>query len=311
MANNKYKYIVNRINQINSDVKAEVVINDLIRNGAIHEEDFRISPIGQFKRAYDYDIDKAESKTNDLDQTYINIILNRDSIYDMLPQAISHDKPHGELNKDVGDMVEEYKKINKQRKEAQLFYNPYENELFSFLLHMENKETQLLSSFNKGLPHELLQEFWDIPSDIPERILSKYLKILPHLHEIIGDTELTVALLSFIVEEDITYDIHKYNVVEDKDSQTSLSDLRLGVNSVTGNSFVDYGYYLHIHIGPIINSSYIDFLPDQKYSTFLTDFYAKFFPLEVEITTNLLIKSEEEKFDMAQEKNFLGYSTRI
>ncbi len=311
MNEDKLKEIVEKVNQISSDVKAEVVINDIIRNGVLNEEDFKVSPMGQFKRAFDFDIDKAQLEVNHLDYSYINFLLNRDGFYDILPQAMNHGQPHSELQKDVEDMVDDYKKINTQRKEAQLFYNPYENELFGFLIQIENKEQQLLSSFNKGLPNEILLKFWDIPRDIPEKILSKYLKILPHLHEIIGDTALCVELLSFILEEEITYQVKKYKLVDDNENQTSLSELQLGVNSITGNSFIDYGYYLNLNIGPIQNSNYIDFLPNQKYSSFLDDFYSRFFPVEVEINTNLVINSEEEKLDMSNEKNFLGYSTRI
>ena len=76
------------------DIKAEAVIADLIENGLKPDEFVAINK-GIFKRRYARDIDSINSLKLENTQSISAFNLNRDGLYDSLPEGLFHKKSGG------------------------------------------------------------------------------------------------------------------------------------------------------------------------------------------------------------------------
>ena len=130
----KLEDIAQKLEDVNFDIKIEVLLAELIKNFPELKNHFLITNKGQFTRNYRRDI--LQTSTHNFDTTvlpYLLIELSRDGFYDMLPEGVFHYPTASEVRQDVADMTREYKKKKKEEQEARVFFTPFENEfLFNF-----------------------------------------------------------------------------------------------------------------------------------------------------------------------------------
>ena len=81
--------LINMINSYPSDIKAEVLMADLIQEG-FAESDFIVFFDSLFKRKYSSDILKAEKVFINDYQELLGIFVARDGLYDLLPEGLFH-----------------------------------------------------------------------------------------------------------------------------------------------------------------------------------------------------------------------------
>ncbi|MGA9639356.1 MAG: hypothetical protein WBQ70_12750, partial [Flavobacterium sp.] len=125
--------VVEEIEAIPYDIRAEVIANELIENYAIHHDEIAISNVGQFSRAYRSDVLAATVHLDDYgNQEYVTLALSRDSIYDSLPEGFTHSLSENNGDKSVVKMIKEHKYQKKQEAEARKFFAPFENEIFHY-----------------------------------------------------------------------------------------------------------------------------------------------------------------------------------
>ncbi|WP_435524204.1 hypothetical protein [Chryseobacterium indoltheticum] len=125
----KLNNLAKQITSLKHDIRAEVLINNLLKNDDIRESQYIISKEGQFSRAYRFDVLDADVVDYDLDSTHLlKLELSRDSFYDMLPENLTHTPRNDSPEKDADRMVKEYQ-IQKSNRRRQ--------ELFSSLLRMK------------------------------------------------------------------------------------------------------------------------------------------------------------------------------
>lgn len=110
-----------------ADLRAEVVAAELIEHG-INQEDITFNFKGIKRRAYSRDIANIKLPTDD-DENY-KFIINRESIYDSLPEAIFHQPLNSKPFKSKAEILDEIKIQREEEIEARKFFNPIENVLF-------------------------------------------------------------------------------------------------------------------------------------------------------------------------------------
>jgi len=110
------EHIVTLINALKYDIRAEVIVNNLLENKEIHNEQFVVQREGQFARAYRFDVLSSEITDYDDATQFLKLNLSRDSIYDMLPEGITHQSINDESQKGVNTMIKEYNIRKKQQK---------------------------------------------------------------------------------------------------------------------------------------------------------------------------------------------------
>ena len=305
--------IADVIRTLEHDIRAEVIINSLQENNDITEEDYVISKEGQFSRAYRFDVLDSRIVDYNYDSTQmLSLDLSRDSMYDMLPEGITHSSKNDSLEKDVDMMIREYKNLKKQQRWARKFFQPFENEMFRFGVRTENFENEFLYGLNGSAAPEMFYDFWNIDRDFPPLLVSKFIRLLPFAYKIVGNIPLAAHILSVLLEESVVVNDRDYQEYADESQGISLGETRLGLDSITGTRYDDYSRHLDIKIGPLEKSSFTDFIHDGKKKEFTEIFYEHFFPLEVEIKTIIVIPKHKQNFEFnTAEVPILGYNTNI
>lgn len=309
----KLNKLSEQITSLKYDIRAEVIINNLLKNKDIDESQYIISKQGQFSRAYRYDVLDSELVDYDFDATQmLKIAISRDGFYDMLPENLIHAARNDSPGKDVDGMIREYQIQKKQEKASRLFFQPFENEIFSYGVTIEGFEQDFLSDLNGFLVPDMFYDFWGISRELPSLLVSKLIRILPYAYKIVGNVELACQILSSLIEEKVSTSTKAYQKYKDEDQSILLGNARLGLELITGNSYDDYSSHFNLQIGPLENSHFSDYIHDGAMKKFVDLFYEYFFPIEVEIETTILLPEDKEHFEMTEIQNsILGYNTRI
>jgi len=305
--------LAKQITSLKHDIKAEVIINNLLKNKDIDELQYVIFKDGQFSRAFRFDVLDSDVVDYDLDANQmLKIVLSRDGFYDMLPQNLIHAARNDSPEKEVDGMIREYKIQKKQQKESRLFFQPFENEIFSYGVQIESFEQDFLSDLNGFLVPDMFYDFWGISRDLPSLLVSKFIRILPFAYKIVGNIDLACEILSSLLEEKVTTSSKTYQKYMDEDQSILLGVSRLGLELITGNSYDDYSSHFNLQIGPLKKSNFSEYIHDGAMKKFVDLFYEYFFPIEVEIETVILLPEEKESFEFTSQQNsILGYNTRI
>lgn len=309
----KLNNLATHITSLKNDIRAEVIINNLLKNGDIDESQYVVFKQGQFSRAFRYDVLDSGIVDYDLDANQIlKIALSRDSFYDMLPENLIHAARNDAPEKDVDGMIKEYQVQKKQQKAARLFFQPFENEIFSYGVEVEGFEQDFLSDLNGFLVPEMFYDFWGISKELPPLLVSKFIRILPYAYKIVGNIDLACQILSSLIEEKVKTNTKDYQKYHDEDQSILLGEARLGLELITGNSYDDYSSHFNLQIGPLENSNFSEYIHNGAMKKFVDLFYEYFFPLEVEIETTILLPETKENFEFSSHQNsVLGYNTRI
>jgi len=309
----KLNNLAKQITSLKHDIRAEVLINNLLKNDDIRESQYIISKEGQFSRAYRFDVLDADVVDYDLDSTHLlKLELSRDSFYDMLPENLTHTPRNDSPEKDADRMVKEYQIQKKQQKAARAFFQPFENEIFSYGVEIEGFEQEFLSELNGFLAPEMFYNFWGIGKDLPSLLVSKFIRILPYAYKIVGNVELACEILSSLIEEKVTIRNNGHQRYQNEEQSILLGESRLGLELITGNSYDDYSSHFNLQIGPLERTNFSDYIHDGVMKKFVDLFYDYFFPIEVEIETTILLPQEKENFEFSTEENsILGCNTRI
>lgn len=303
--------LAEEINSISYDIRAEIIVNELIESSALASDEIVISNAGQFSRSYRSDVLGALVQDDNYSkQDCLTLNLSRDSMYDALPEGFVHSLKENNADKSVRQMIKEHKYQKKQENEARNFFTPFENEIFHYRTKIESVERDFLYKLNGSKPLEFFYDFWGLPHDYPSVLVSKFIQLLPYTYKIVGDIDLSCKCLASIIEEKVQYSITSSKEYSDEREQISLGEYRLGVDFICGNNYMDYSLNVTIEIGPLINKSFENYIHDGKIKAFITCFYEHFFPMEAEVKTILLLNQETEEFNFNKQP-VLGYTTRI
>ncbi|PQL94153.1 type VI secretion system baseplate subunit TssG [Apibacter adventoris] len=303
--------VKDRINSLQDDLKAEVIISELLDKLDSEESSFLIDMKGQFKRPFRKDVLNAEIIDFKYDDTqFVKVNLSRDGIYDTLPERMFHEPQSGKPKIEVSEMTQEYKSNRNEEIYARKFFQPFENEFFLKALERENLEKEILLELNGSKPIEFFYEFWELNNEIPQILMTKLIRILPYTYKIVGDLELTVNCLSYLLEEKVKISEKTYKEQSSPEKEQSLGNCRLGLDMISGNEYMDYSLYLEFKIGPLKKTSFLEYIHQGKIKKFIELFYEYFLPMEIDVKTTILLNQDIEAFSL-KELSILGITTRI
>lgn len=303
--------IKKRINNFKFDLKAEVIISEILEQVDSKEQNILVDHKGQFKRPFRKDVLGAEIVNFNYDITeYVKVNLSRDGIYDTLPEGITHQLVADTPKKMVSDMTKEYKIHKKEEEYARKFFFPFENEFFLKAIERENIEKEILLELNGSKPLDFFYDFWHIDRELPPVLVSKLIRILPYLHKIVGNLDMTVHCLSYLLEEEVEIAEQGYKEQSSSEEEINLGNCRLGLDMISGSAYMDYSLYLEFKIGPLQKTSFLDYIHQGKLKKFIELFYEYFLPMEVDVKTTILLEKETEVFNLT-ENTILGITSRI
>lgn len=313
-----YKNITNSIKSDLSDIRAEILIADLIDKGIDLEKIFVI-PEGLFNRNYSKDVLDVHV---DVVRNVIAFQLTRDGLYDLLPQGLFH--PVNRLgNKDAKERKKEFEKQKHEELNARKFFSPFDNEFFQQGVKMEVEMIKLMRE-----PWAAFKRLFFIDTDIPDNFCQRFITFLPFANEVKGDIELTAYCLSEIIGEKVSFSSYYLNKKLTSNNPNNFSPSvkpSLGESFICGDNFRESmpAWEFTVILEDDSNlSNYADL--ESGFGRILITKYCEYFvPVEVEIETKIickrtnpltLISSLDDKTLFTKDRNteiFLGYNTSI
>ncbi|MDX8340117.1 hypothetical protein SLH46_13040 [Draconibacterium sp. IB214405] len=308
--------IINVVKTIYEDIRAEAVMAELLENG-ISSEDFIVRPKGLFKRRYSRDIDRVDDCDLANYQKVMELYLNRDGLYDSLPQGLFHKKTGNELDKER-KFSEDSVELKKEENEARLFFLPFENELFFQRVQLELEERNILSRFSEKIFNDIYPELWNLHRSINREYVYRMVLFLHLAHKIAGNLLLTAKCLEAVIGEKVEVErgsltTNSSTSGTDVINSSPLGACKLGVNLVTGFQPGNRQFCIGFKIGPLTSIQPKEFLKDAPMSRFLECFYNYFVPVEFNVSTSIIVDTSKQNFELKEQESgpVLGYETAI
>lgn len=305
--------LVNRIESTHEDIRAEVIVSDLLA-GKLRSEDLSIRFNGQQKRAKSQDIAGVDVIQKRHSRSQLEITLNRDSIYDTLPEGIFHQPSVKKQAGSVSAMVDEYRRQQEEEEEARQFFAPFENELFFQKSLIESEEFKQLFQIQQSRLQGPVLKKLGINPDLPRAFTSRLLRMLPYSSKIAGDTERTEQMLSLLLKNDVAIEADQFSASETSKYQSQLGNTTLGADTVAGNRVVPDHFLMQLAIGPISKKELLLYKNNGWKKDALQTIINFFIPVEWDVVLQFEIREgDAESFflNKNQPDARLGYTTTL
>lgn len=307
MTDSKSPYLFNQ----NPDLKLEFVLGELLESG-MDPDEVVVNALGIFRRRYGKDIAGngiRDYKANK--RQYLNIDINRNGIYDLLPRGLFHQPQNRKSNISSIQAIEEYKLQMQIEKDTRSFFLPFEQELYRLLLFLETEERKSIFDIQNVMRSQEYIDFWNIPDYFNDRQICNLLYILPLASFIVGNYKLTKLCFESILNDriEITESLPVNHRVTEA-GFTELNSVCLGVDFVIGENYREVSYGLDVFIHPSQTEDIIGYLDGGeklKMLRFISDY---FLPFDCDVTTHIV---SEGLFELSEEHHHsrLGISTCI
>ena len=229
---------IERLNHLPVDLRAEVVVADLLENG-VSLDDLILDPSGGFRRAFGRDIDHAEW-TEAQPSQWLRIYLNRDGLYDRLPEGLFHQPTTNESNPTKDEWLREMALQQEREKAARLFFLPLEQEFFRQRVRIEQEERAYLPGGSQASPEENeLVQFWNLPPFLTPDQVHRLLYLLPLVYRMAGDLDYMAACFEAVLEEPVRLQLEPPGGVPFTTETAPLGQWQLGVDSLLDGLLMD------------------------------------------------------------------------
>ncbi|MFN7846380.1 MAG: type VI secretion system baseplate subunit TssG [Bacteroidota bacterium] len=301
------------IKTIHTDFRAEVILAELQKMG-LDAHDYIISLDSLFERRFGKDLKAVSIDENKSGVRYLNVKLNREGIYDGLPQALIHSSlvKKSKPKRNAKEMVDEIKIRRAEEAAARKFFSPFENEIFNYRINLEREERRILHAYQNNVSYtEKVDYFWNLPKIMNPKEKSTLLFLLPILHRITGDFKKTEACYSAVLNVPVAVKIIKSMAVK-VPNQTG-TEIRLGANFICGTQVHDSNPYVEVSLGPMNNDKIKDFLPGSRGRKVIDALNNYFMPIEAEVCIKTVAENSLEKFviNKTNAQGRIGITTRL
>lgn len=286
--------------------RCEAVCASFLEAG-ISIEQIKTNPKGTFRKSYGDDIEKISVEDNK-DQYNIDIELNRDSIYDKLPEGLFHQTKGGRYVKTVKDAVDEHKKFREEERYARSFFAPIEQMIFRYRIYTEQAEREALFDLQNGKLNSGFYRFWGLEDDLPQPEVGKLLYLMPYGFFIRGNEEATIAALNYILNKEVQLEKSVQPDCFSLNDFVSMPSCRLGMDTVLGHSTSEIIPVWTFKIGKVRADEIIDFVEGAPYGKLLKRFSEVFVPVEIDVVFDFIaVENGENEFF----NSVLGYGVCI
>jgi len=274
-----------QITKFNADqyhlLKAEALCAELMSNGLAFD-DLAVRFIGAFRKSYRNDIEALEPAAGG--ERRLTISINRDGLYDNLPEGLFHQTKGGRHTSSLTNMVGEYRRYREEERQARKFFQPLEQELFRYAVQVEEEERKLRFGMLNGNLENEFYRFWNIDNGIPRRPASLLVLIMPWLKQIKGNMQLTAKALSIIVGKPVSAAVRIMEVFTGEGASFALGEqeVLLGIDSVCGNSVTEPNVQWVFTLSDMEEDELAQYTPDRPYGKLLRRFEELFIPMDVE-----------------------------
>lgn len=291
-----------------ADLRAEVVAAEIIEHG-IKQDDITFNFKGIKRRPYSRDIANIKLPTDD-NENY-KFIVNRESIYDSLPEAIFHQPLNSKPFKSKAEILDEIKIQREEEIEARKFFYPIENEFGQIRLLLELSERKSNDNFSGSAVIQLFYKLFGTVSYFNNSQIAILLSLLPNIYELKGEFNILSKYYTLLLGDEFRIElkcekrIHKVPIID--------KEMVLGVSSLTSDHLVYFEQVVYLNIKvkePSRIALYLNDGPCLKTLNFLNDYLM---PFEFEKKIELILNENNRKAILGDLKSpaFLGANSYI
>ena len=285
-------------------LKPEVFCAEINQNG-LQFEKMIIKHDGGFKKSYRNETGKVCFVYNDKSQQEeMEISINRNGIYDRLPEGIFHQTKGNSKLQGVKEMVDEYRRFKEEEKHVRKFFQPLEQEIFRYSMLVEQEEQQLSLSMLDGTLKNELFRFWGIADGLPVLPVKVLLSIIPWVTHIKGNRLLTAKSLALMIGKPVTSAEWVQKTYKIPGGGMALGVGELGFTTVTGSTFQEPSVQWTFTIAKLSKKELALYPPGKPFGKFLKQFEEIFIPLTIDI----IFEFKPLTNDSDIEEETLGYS---
>lgn len=303
------EYLDEEIKALHFDIKAEVLVSDIIQHREMEQDEMLIQNIGIRRRPYSKDIHVTfipdEGPYSLLIQT------NREGIYDALPEALFHQPFQTKNLKNKSDVLNEIKIHREEERQARRFFTPFENELNQLRVNIELNERRSLDIFNNKSIVSIFYKLWGgAVLNLSQEQLSILFILLPHIDQIKANPALMSFCYSKLLNDDISVDLSFKTV---KENFSDDNGIVIGADFTCGNE-LEYKQLTYVINVRLLPDSYIEeYMPDglkYKMIHFFNDYFIPYnAESELQLMNDQTITGSKTLFYAGN--SFLGANTYI
>jgi type VI secretion system protein ImpH len=306
--------LLHELEDLGHDYKASVVAAELSGRG-IPEDTFFFRNQSTFRRAVANDVEKIfwNNGEDDREADHLVFDLNREGIYDMLPEAIVHSQGKRKRTDEAPQKLGQ--ELRRQERDARKFFSPLENEFHHRSLKLDIIERELLKNNNLRRNRQFFNYFFEDSSALSDQQLLVLLHILPLSHKIRGDMELIGLTLSRILNYKVAVTSHWNLQVHrlEKGSAPTLGEGTLGTDTVLNDWFCISNRRYEVRISDVPASTFGDFRAKGRHTNVLNYMLPYFFAADAEYSIVLLPTKEDSALKISDDTavSFLGFNSYI
>jgi len=311
---NDLELLLDQINDIDSDFKAETIAAEIIENG-YNPDQIHILRNGGSRRGHAKDLEDVYLQFSQQDlRDHLYIHVNKEGVYDILPEGLFHQPIQKRLEKDKEDILDEIKVHRNEEFFARKFFRLFETEVDR--MHIEGSLYEI--KFEKKISNEnfinVFQPYWPIIKLLNIDQAIRFLHIIPVLHKVRSKYDEAANAISLILEvpiEVLQIKLQKKDVGDNYESV--VGERCLGIDWVLGNSFDDGIYDLKMTIGPIPAKQMAYFLETGVGYKILDTLCQLFFSANIFIVREFKVYPEDASFILSSHEDlaYLGINTFI
>ncbi|PWV56563.1 type VI secretion system baseplate subunit TssG [Chitinophaga sp. S165] len=289
---------LNLQNDLHADFKATTKVAELLENGDISKESVAIIPAGPARSAYAKDISGYSAYySENLLKDRLIIEVNREGLYDMLPEGLFHGAPARSAGLSELEMIADVQLRRTEERDARRFFMPFEaelNHMRTLLAWYENRLDKKTTYNDLSMIFGAEWKEFDM-LDNDQRII--WMHLLPVIQQKRNDTDFMGKLLSVLFNIPVNVTLNPAAVVQvcvDESMRCKMGNGALGSDAVIGNSFTTEGEEINIKIGPADADRLLAFLPGSHQAQLIETVTAYLVPVETNVRVEL-ITSEENR----------------
>ncbi len=306
--------VLTDIEAAGADFRASVLAAELVDRGMPLEAIFFRNE-STFRRAVAKDVARVSwnldgaTDNNDL----LVFDLNREGIYDMLPEAMVHTQSRKQKSDEAA--YKHGRELRRQEREARKFFSPLENEFHHRSLRLDLTEREILKNSNPRRNREFFNYFFEEASALSDQQLLVLLYILPLSHKIRGDEGLIGLCVSRILGCEARVERHwqQQRLAMPARAIKKLGDVILGADSVLNDGVLLPLQTYELHINNLSEQEYKNFSGKGKHLKVLHFILPYFFPANATYSICLNPREADAQFrtDGAESASYLGFNSYI
>ena len=295
------------------DIKAELLLWKWVEEGVL-PEDIIVHPVGAFRRGFSQDVERIWQEESGLNNTrqQLHIEVNRDGLYDALPEGLFHQPGRRNPHRSVKEVVEEIKLQHAREAAARTFFLPVEQEFYRLRLQLIQEEQKQYFHSPDSAANEALINFWQIPDFFDSRQMHYLFHLLPLIHRFAGNSVATAQLLQLFVDDEVSLRFTE-NIPFEIDDQLlpRLGHTQLGIDALLGGQYPERVVTAEIQVSLQEDALLNDYLPGNR-KWFILNYLANYLlPCELEIDIQIVIAQPYHFFSLSETESAgrLGYTS--